>query len=175
MIRRYAAALRLTLVAADTVLAFAVVLVATNIRFGRTSGWPPDVKASLPDANLAVAVFVGMWIAVLWMHGMYRSRARWTRRGDVVAVLRATLVQLAFTLSLLYVLKLPNVSRLLLIYLFPSMAAMALATSSAFTLCGCWRIFSLKVGRSVSLPSVPTTIQNTTGPNRTCLPAWTSV
>jgi exopolysaccharide biosynthesis polyprenyl glycosylphosphotransferase len=146
MIRRYAAALRLTLVAADTVLAFAVVLVATNVRFGRASGWPQDVKASLPDANLAVAVFVGMWIAVLWMHGMYRSRARWTRRGDAVAVLRATLVQLAFTLSLLYIFKLPNVSRLLLIVVFPSLAAAAIAIRIAIRQ---FLVFARDHGRNV--------------------------
>jgi exopolysaccharide biosynthesis polyprenyl glycosylphosphotransferase len=146
MIRRYAAALRLTLVAADTVLAFAVVLAATNIRFGRTSGWPPDLKASLPDANLAVAGFVGMWIAVLWMHGMYRSRARWTRRGDAVAVLRATLVQLAFTLSLLYIFKLPNVSRLLLIVVFPSLAAAAIAIRIAIRQ---FLVFARDHGRNV--------------------------
>jgi exopolysaccharide biosynthesis polyprenyl glycosylphosphotransferase len=131
MIRRYAAALRLTLVAADMALAVAVVLAATSIRFGETTWWPHDIRTSLPDTNLAVAVFVGMWIAVLWMHGMYRSRARWTRRGDIVAILRATLVQLAFTLSLLFVLKLPDVSRLLLIVVFPSLAAVAIGTRIA--------------------------------------------
>lgn len=131
MIRRYAAVLRLTLVAADMALAVAVVLAATSIRFGETTWWPHDIRTSLPDTNLAVAVFVGMWIAVLWMHGMYRSRARWTRRGDIVAILRATLVQLAFTLSLLFILKLPDVSRLLLIVVFPSLAAVAIGTRIA--------------------------------------------
>jgi exopolysaccharide biosynthesis polyprenyl glycosylphosphotransferase len=126
MIRRYAAVLHLMLAAADTFLAIAVVVGATNWRFGRTSGWPPDVKASLPDPNLAVAVFVGMWIAVLWMHGLYRSRVRWTRLGDLYAVLRAALVQLVLTLSLLYLLKLPDVSRLLLIVVFPSLALAAI-------------------------------------------------
>jgi exopolysaccharide biosynthesis polyprenyl glycosylphosphotransferase len=126
MIRRYAAALRLTLAAADIALALIVVVGATNLRYGRTSGWPTDVKSSLPDINLAVAVFVGMWIAVLWMHGLYRSRVRWTRLGDVAAVLRATLVQLALTLSLLFLFKLPDVSRLLLIVVFPLLAAAAI-------------------------------------------------
>jgi len=125
MIRRYGAALRLTLVAADIVLALAVLIGATNLRFGGTSGWASDVNAALPDPGLAAAVFIGMWIAVLWIHGLYRSRARWTRRGDIAIVLRATLVQLALTLSMLYFFKLPNVSRLLLIVVFPSLAAAA--------------------------------------------------
>lgn len=62
MIRRYAAVFRLSLAVADTALALLVVVGATNLRFGRTSGWPPDVRTALPDTNLAVAVFVGMWI-----------------------------------------------------------------------------------------------------------------
>jgi len=126
MIRRYAAALRLTLGAADALLALAVVVWATHVRFGQTAGWPIDVSESLPDPNVAVGVFVGMWIAVLWMHGLYRSRVRWTRRGDVAAVLKAALIQLALTLSLLYVFKLPDVSRLVLIVAFPSLAAAAI-------------------------------------------------
>jgi exopolysaccharide biosynthesis polyprenyl glycosylphosphotransferase len=126
MIRRHAAALRLTLAAADIALALLVVIGATNLRYGQTSGWPPYLAASLPNPNAAVAVFVGMWIVVLWMHGLYRSRVRWTRRGDVVAVLRATVVQLALTLSMLYLFKLPDVSRLLLVVVFPSLAAAAI-------------------------------------------------
>jgi exopolysaccharide biosynthesis polyprenyl glycosylphosphotransferase len=126
MIRRYAAVLRWTLAAADIALALFVVIGATNLRFGRTSGWPTDVTTSLPDTNLAVAVFVGMWITVLWMQGLYRSRARWTRRSDIAAVLRATLVQLVLTLSLLYLFKLPDVSRQLLILVFPALAAAAI-------------------------------------------------
>src|ERR1035437_1511301 len=126
MIRRYAAVLRWTLAAADIALALFVVIGATNLRFGRTSGWPTDVTTSLPDTKLAVAVFVGMWITVLWMQGLYRSRARWTRRSDIAAVLRATLVQLVLTLSLLYLFKLPDVSRQLLILVFPALAAAAI-------------------------------------------------
>jgi exopolysaccharide biosynthesis polyprenyl glycosylphosphotransferase len=126
MVRRYAAVLRLTLVAADFVLALIVVAGAINFRFGPTSGWPGGMSESLPDPNLAVAVFVGMWIAVLWMHGLYRARERWTRRGEIAAVLRATLVQLALTLSALYVFKLPDVSRLLLLVVFPALTIAAI-------------------------------------------------
>ena len=126
MIRRYEPVLGVMLAIADTILALAVVVGATNFRFGNSLGWPADVSTSLPDPNLAVAAFVGMWIVVLWTHGLYRSRARWTRRSDIYAVLRATLVQLALTLSLLFLLKLPNVSRLLLVAVFPSLAAAAI-------------------------------------------------
>src|SRR5450759_4830964 len=126
MVRRYAAVLRLTLVAADIGLALIVVSAATNSRFGPTSGWSGGLSGSLPDPNLAVAVFVGVWIAVLWMHGLYRARERWTRRGEMATVLRATLVQLVLTLSALYVFKLPDVSRLLLLVVFPALTIAAI-------------------------------------------------
>src|SRR5450756_990260 len=126
MVRRYAAVLRLTLVAADFVLALIVVAGAINFRFGLTSGWPGAMSESLPDPNLAVAVFVGMWIAVLWIHGLYRARERWTRRGEIATVFRATLVQLVLTLSALYVFKLPDVSRLLLLVVFPALTIAAI-------------------------------------------------
>src|SRR5664280_2565283 len=126
MVRRYAAVLRLTLVAADIGLALLVVAGGYTFPFGPTVGWPTDVSASLPDPNLTVAAFVGMWIAVLWVHGLYRARERWTRRGEVAAVLQATLVQLALTLSALYVLKLPDVSRLLLLVVFPGLCIAAI-------------------------------------------------
>ena len=133
MIRRYAAVLRWSLAAADIALALLVVVGAATLRFGQGSGWPleqpdalSDATLALPDPKLAVAVFIGMWIAVLWMFGMYRSRARWTRRSDVATVLRATLVQLVATLSLLWIFKLPDVSRLLLAVIFPAMAIAAI-------------------------------------------------
>ncbi|HEU6439739.1 MAG TPA: hypothetical protein VFC12_04810, partial [Terriglobales bacterium] len=126
MVRRYAAVLRLTLVAADIGLALLVVAGGYSFRFGPTFGGTENVSPSQPDPNLIVAVFVGMWIAVLWMHGLYRARERWTRRGEIAAVLRATLVQLALTLSALYVFKLPDVSRLLLLVVFPALTIAAI-------------------------------------------------
>jgi exopolysaccharide biosynthesis polyprenyl glycosylphosphotransferase len=126
MIRRYAAVFRLTLAAADAVLALLVLLGAVTFRSSQASARPLDVSTSLPDTNLAIAVFIGIWIAVLWTHGLYRSRARLTNRGEIMVVLRATLVQIVITLSLLYVFKLPDVSRLLLIVVFPALAVAAI-------------------------------------------------
>jgi exopolysaccharide biosynthesis polyprenyl glycosylphosphotransferase len=123
MIRRYAAVFRLTLVAADAILALVVVLGAMVVRFGRITSWPASADGNVPNPAAAVGVFVGSWISVLWLHGLYRSRARLTDRAEMVAVLRAILIQVAITLSLLYVFKLPDVSRLLLIIIFPALAA----------------------------------------------------
>ncbi len=126
LVRRYGAILRWSLAAADTILAILVIIGAANFRFGEDPGWPLDKSPSLPDPTFTVGVFIGMWIAVLWMHGMYRSRARWTRRSDVATILRATVVQLVATLSLLWLFKLPDVSRLLLAVVFPALAVAAI-------------------------------------------------
>jgi exopolysaccharide biosynthesis polyprenyl glycosylphosphotransferase len=75
-----------------------------------------------------VLVFAVAWVVALWMHGLYRSRARWTFRSEAGDILRATATFAIATLAFLYIFKLPDVSRLLLIYLFPSMAAMAFVT-----------------------------------------------
>src|SRR5450759_3842005 len=123
--------LRLFLAGADIVLALIVVVGATNIRFGQTLNWPTEQSVSLPDPNTAATVFVAMWVAILWAQGLYRGRARWTRRGELTAVLQATLIQLVLTLSLLYVLKDPDVSRLLLSVIFPSLALAALGIRTA--------------------------------------------
>ena len=126
MMRRHAAVLRLTLVVADILLAMLALTGGYSFRFGPTFGSKENISASQPDQSLVLAVFVGMWITVLWIHGLYSARERWTRRGEIATVLRATLVQLALTLSALYVFKLPDVSRLLLVVVFPAMAVAAI-------------------------------------------------
>jgi exopolysaccharide biosynthesis polyprenyl glycosylphosphotransferase len=68
------------------------------------------------------------------MNGLYRSRARWTIRREAGDILRATATFAVAALAFLYVFKLPDVSRLLLLLLFPSMAAMALVTRIALRL-----------------------------------------
>jgi exopolysaccharide biosynthesis polyprenyl glycosylphosphotransferase len=126
MIRRYGFLWRLLLVAADFVLAIIVIIFAANLRFGRGLVWPADVSNALPHTNQTVFGFAALWVAVLWAQGLYRSRARWTRRSDLYAVIRATVIQLALTMSLLYLLKLPDVSRMWLVVTFPSLAVAGL-------------------------------------------------
>jgi exopolysaccharide biosynthesis polyprenyl glycosylphosphotransferase len=127
MIRRHALAFRTTLMLADACLAVALAFVLSVLRFGREEALP-NLDYALPDTRVVVLVFAGGWIAVLWAHGLYRSRARWTFRSEAGDILRATLTFAVGTLAFLFVFKLPDVSRLLLLYLFPSLAAMALVT-----------------------------------------------
>jgi exopolysaccharide biosynthesis polyprenyl glycosylphosphotransferase len=127
MIRRHALAFRTTLMLADASLAICLALLLSVLRFGRQEALPM-LNAALPDMRAVVLMFAGAWVAALWMNGLYRSRARWTFRSEVGDILKATATFAVATLAFLYIFKLPDVSRLLLVYLFPSMAAMALVT-----------------------------------------------
>jgi exopolysaccharide biosynthesis polyprenyl glycosylphosphotransferase len=127
MIRRHALAFRTTLMLADGGLAIGLAFLLSVMRFGRDEALP-KLNSTLPDTRAMVLVFAVAWVVALWMHGLYRSRARWTLRSEAGDILRATATFAVATLAFLYVFKLPDVSRLLLIYLFPSMAAMALVT-----------------------------------------------
>ena len=133
MIRRHALAFRTTLMLADGGLAICLALLVSVLRFG-SHGALPTLSAALPDERAVVLVFAGGWVAILWMNGLYRSRARWTIRREAGDILRATATFAVAALAFLYVFKLPDVSRLLLLLLFPSMAAMALVTRIALRL-----------------------------------------
>jgi exopolysaccharide biosynthesis polyprenyl glycosylphosphotransferase len=133
MIRRHALAFRTTLMLADAGLAIALVFLLSIVRFGREQALP-TLDSTLPDARAVVLVFAGAWVVTLWMHGLYRTRARWTFRSEAGDILRATLTFAIATLAFLYVFKLPDVSRLLMLLLFPSMAAMALVTRTGMRL-----------------------------------------
>ena len=127
MIRRHALAFRTTLMLADGGLAIGLAFLLSVMRFGRDEALP-KLNSTLPDTRAMVLVFAVAWVVALWMHGLYRSRARWTFRSEARDILRATATFAVATLAFLFVFKLPDVSRLLLLYLFPSMAAMAFLT-----------------------------------------------
>jgi exopolysaccharide biosynthesis polyprenyl glycosylphosphotransferase len=112
---------------ADGGLAIGLAFLLSVMRFGRDEALP-KLNSTLPDTRAMVLVFAIAWVVALWMHGLYRSRTRWTFRSEARDILRATATFAVATLAFLFVFKLPDVSRLLLLYLFPSMAAMAFLT-----------------------------------------------
>jgi exopolysaccharide biosynthesis polyprenyl glycosylphosphotransferase len=127
MIRRHALVFRTTLMLADAGLAIVLTTLVSILRFGQDEALA-NLDYALPDPRTAVLVFAGGWVVVLWMHGLYRSRARWTFRSEAGDILRATLTFAVATLAFLFIFKLPDVSRLVLIFLFPSMAVTAFVT-----------------------------------------------
>ena len=134
MIRRHAALFQLVLMAADALAAIAVVVAAASFRFGPGTEWDAALDASLPDPRIAVGIFVAAWIALLWMRGLYRGRSLWTMRGELSKVVGAGFVLATMTLSALFLFKLPDVSRLLLLVVFPSLVAAAFTLRVALRL-----------------------------------------
>jgi exopolysaccharide biosynthesis polyprenyl glycosylphosphotransferase len=123
MIRRHTTALRLALMAADGVSAVALFVIVSRLRFG--SGWSAVWERVGINAVIALWLYGAALIAVLWLFGLYRLRSRWSTRSEMSDVCRAMLLLAVATFSLLFVLKLPQVSRLFLVTLF---AAQIVAT-----------------------------------------------
>jgi exopolysaccharide biosynthesis polyprenyl glycosylphosphotransferase len=127
LIRRHAAALRIALVCFDGLMAVLVLGVAGIFRFGTAAPLDPIV-AVIPNPLAALAVYAIGWPLALWSQGLYRTRARWTIRGEIADIGRATVLFAVASLSVLFLARLPDVSRGVLLLLFPALAASGLAT-----------------------------------------------
>lgn len=130
MIRRHATELRLLLALFDASAAIVVLGLASVVRFGPEDTIEPFV-AAIPEPIAALTLYAVAWPIVLWTQGLYRPRVRLTARGEIVDILRATAIFAAAMLSLLFIFKLPDVSRALLLLLFPGLAASAMLTRLA--------------------------------------------
>ncbi len=118
MLRRHAIGFRSLLMLADAFLAVLLLATMSFARFGPDwlSHWQPVLEQ--PGA-FALAYAAG-WVILLWIHGLYRPRARWTVRGEALAIGRAVLVMALVTLSVLFAVRLPDVSRSFLFLYFPA-------------------------------------------------------
>src|SRR3989304_2660151 len=93
-------------------------------RFGPDwAGWGGLITPE--PTGFLVAYAVG-WVVVLAVNGLYRPRARWTFYSEAIDVLRATVVMALVTLAVLFFFKLPHVSRLFLLFLFPTTTVVTL-------------------------------------------------
>jgi len=120
MLRRHAAALRLSLMAADAASALLLFIVLSAVRLGAT--WADAWRAVGVDPVFLAALYAATWVATLWLLGLYRLRARWSWRSEWTDVLRAVLLVAVATFAFLFLAKLPDVSRLFLFSLFASQA-----------------------------------------------------
>ena len=127
MIRRYVGALRVALMTLDGLSAMCVFVGVSMLRFG-ADGWQPTWRAAGVD-GLTLAFGYGLgWVAMLWLYGLYRLRARWSARTEILDVARAALVLAVLVFIALFWFKLPNVSRLFLVVLFPSQFLLTVAS-----------------------------------------------
>ena len=130
MIRRYITVLRLALAAADGLTAIALFVGLSVIRFG-SPGWRETWANVGVDPFVAAAGYAAALVAALWLQGLYRLRARLSQRLEVIDVLVAILFLAVVVFTTLYLVKLPNVSRLFLLLLFASQAALTLLSRAS--------------------------------------------
>jgi exopolysaccharide biosynthesis polyprenyl glycosylphosphotransferase len=121
--------LHLALMLADAVTAFALFIGLSMIRFG-LDDWERIWASAGIDARLAAFLYGIALVAVLWIQGLYRLRVRWSRRREALDVMFAVLLLAVVVFTALFLFKLPNVSRLFLILLFPSQALLTIASRS---------------------------------------------
>ena len=125
MIRRNAAGFRALLMGADALLAVILLVSLSAWRFG--NDWAIWWRQIVPIPEGLLVIYAAGWVIALTMNGLYRPRARWSIRREAVDVVRATIVLALVTLSVLFVFKMPDVSRLFLLVLFPTQAIATVA------------------------------------------------
>jgi exopolysaccharide biosynthesis polyprenyl glycosylphosphotransferase len=126
LIRRHATAFQATLMLADGLLAAALFVFVSILRFGSENWQSTWSTASIAWPTAAVVYGLG-WVGVLWLSGLYRFRT-WSVRGEVVEVGQATVLLAVIVFSGLFVLKLPAVSRLFLLELFAVQVVVAVVS-----------------------------------------------
>jgi exopolysaccharide biosynthesis polyprenyl glycosylphosphotransferase len=118
VLRRHAAALHLALAVADAGSAVVVFVVLSVLRLGLDS-WQHAWQLVGVDGWLAALLYGAGWTFTLWLKGLYRLRARWSLRSEFSDVAIAGVVIAIAVVATLFLFKLPDVSRLLLLFLFP--------------------------------------------------------
>ncbi len=111
---------------ADAALAIFLLGVMSFARFGEA--WLSTWEAVLLEPAAFAAAYAAGWVVVLWLHGLYRPRARWTIRSEGLAIARSVVVMAMVTLSLLFVFRLPDVSRSFLVLFFPAQWLLTIAS-----------------------------------------------
>lgn len=117
MIRRHAAALHLALGLADAGSAVVLFVAVSYLRYGPE--WHVSWAVAGIDGTTAALVYGAGWWFALWTRGLYRLRARWQPWREVRDIVSAMVGLALVVLSVLFLLKLEDVSRLFLFVLFP--------------------------------------------------------
>ena len=87
MIRRHASTLRLLLMLTDGLLAAAVLVGLSYLRFGED--WAVWWRQIIPDPTAVMLVYSVGWVVALALNGLYRPRARWSVRTEAWDLVRA--------------------------------------------------------------------------------------
>lgn len=76
-------------------------------------------------------VFTTPWIVALWSHGLYRLRSRWSFQSEVRRIVQATSTLAVVAFATLYLVRLPDASRLVVLSFVPIIAAGSIAAQAA--------------------------------------------
>lgn len=137
MIRRYVTELRLMLVTFEATGAALLFVAVSVFRFG-AGQWQSSWSNAGMDPWLTAAGYGLVWVSALWLHDLYRLRARWTFRRDLVDIVRAGVLVSVATFALLFIAKLPDVSRLFLLFLFTAQVGFTLLARVALRVFFAW-------------------------------------
>jgi exopolysaccharide biosynthesis polyprenyl glycosylphosphotransferase len=124
MVRRHASAMQLALAATDFLAATVLFVAVSMLRY--EGDWTETLRRIGLDPALAAIAYAFGWTVTVWLQGLYRPRARLSVRSEAAAVLRATVLLAVVSLSVLFLARVPDLSRLLLVILFGSQAVMAI-------------------------------------------------
>jgi exopolysaccharide biosynthesis polyprenyl glycosylphosphotransferase len=130
MVRRYNMLLRLALMGADLASAIVVFALVSIARLG-IDVWQAQWRGAIADAWLVALAFGLMWVGSLFLNGLYRLRARWSIRSEVVGIIRSAILVAIAVFVILFLFKFGEVSRLTLILLFPAQAAWTIVSRTA--------------------------------------------
>ena len=126
MIRRHALGFRTALMAADALLALAVLIGLSIWRVG--DDWAVWWREIVPEPIAFLGLYASGWVVALTVNKLYRPRARWSLLSEAKDVIRATIMMALVTLSVLFLFHLPDVSRLFLLLLFPTQALVTIVS-----------------------------------------------
>ena len=133
MIRRHTAALHLALVLTDAALAVGLFIGLSFLRFG-SANWRATWEAAGLDGIVAAFAYALVLVTLLWICGLYRLRVRWSPRREALDILFAIMILAVVVFTALFILKLPDVSRLFLLILFPAQAILTILVRMAIRL-----------------------------------------
>jgi exopolysaccharide biosynthesis polyprenyl glycosylphosphotransferase len=112
---------------ADALSAFVLFGLIVGLRFDVLDPGAEWQVGGIGPGQVAAAYGV-IWVASLWILGLYRLRTYWSVRGEVTDVLRAMAVAAVVSFSLIFLLKIENISRLFVLELLIAQPMVTVAT-----------------------------------------------
>jgi exopolysaccharide biosynthesis polyprenyl glycosylphosphotransferase len=112
----------------DALVAMIVIAGISVLRFGPE--WPGVWQGVVPFPTILITAYAGVWVGLLALQGLYQSRAHWSIATEAQSVVYAAILLGLTTLATLFLLDASNVSRLVLLLVIPTQAAVTILARS---------------------------------------------